>query len=149
MRHKYTKELLEEAVLHCITWSDVCRYFNVAPATGSASHLRRRADFFGIDYSHFKGQAWSKGDKRPPKRKIEDYLSGKYSIKSQDLKLRLIRQGYKKHECESCGLTEWMSNPIPIELDHIDGNNKNNQIDNLRILCPNCHALTITYCRKK
>jgi 5-methylcytosine-specific restriction endonuclease McrA len=49
------------------------------------------------------------------------------------------------HKCESCGLSEWLEQKIPLELDHIDGNSDNNVEDNLRLLCPNCHALTETY----
>ena len=49
------------------------------------------------------------------------------------------------HQCEVCGLSEWMKQPIPIELDHIDGDADNNSADNLRLICPNCHAQTPTY----
>lgn len=49
------------------------------------------------------------------------------------------------HKCESCGLTEWKSQPIPLELEHIDGDNKNNTKENLQLLCCNCHALTPTW----
>lgn len=45
----------------------------------------------------------------------------------------------RSHKCECCGLTEWLGSPITLELDHIDGNNRNNVKDNLRLLCPNCH----------
>jgi hypothetical protein len=55
----------------------------------------------------------------------------------------------KEERCEDCELSEWMGTKIPLELHHIDGNNENNNLDNLEILCPNCHALTDTYCRKK
>lgn len=47
--------------------------------------------------------------------------------------------------CEDCGNCDWMSKPIPLELEHIDGNNRNNQKDNLKLLCPNCHAFTEFY----
>lgn len=49
------------------------------------------------------------------------------------------------HKCWNCNLTEWMTNPIPLELEHIDGNSGNNIPENLKMLCPNCHALTPTY----
>lgn len=49
------------------------------------------------------------------------------------------------HICEDCGLTEWKSQPIPLELEHSDGNNKNNTRENLKLLCCNCHALTPTW----
>ena len=92
-----------------------------------------------------KGQAWNKGRVIGPKRPIEEYLVfGKY-CQSNNLKKRLLNEGLKEHKCEMCGITEWNGQPTPIELDHIDGNRYNNTIENLRILCPNCHAQTDTY----
>lgn len=49
------------------------------------------------------------------------------------------------HQCEQCGLAEWQGQPIPLDLDHIDGNADNSSEENLRLICPNCHALTETY----
>jgi HNH endonuclease. len=49
------------------------------------------------------------------------------------------------HRCEVCGITEWMGRPAPLELDHCDGNSLNNHLDNVRLICPNCHAQTATY----
>lgn len=70
-------------------------------------------------------------------------------ITSHKLKLKLIRDGLKEHKCEICGITEWNGIKAPIELDHIDGNHMNNLLENLRIICPNCHALTPTNSGKK
>ena len=52
------------------------------------------------------------------------------------------------HECWGCGISEWQGEKLHLEMDHIDGNNKNNDIDNIRILCPNCHTQTETFCGK-
>jgi hypothetical protein len=56
-----------------------------------------------------------------------------------------VEEGLKDHRCEACDLTRWRGRPIPLELDHIDGDRTNNELQNLRLLCPNCHALTPTY----
>lgn len=66
-------------------------------------------------------------------------------ISSHKLKERLIEDGIKERRCENCGLTEWMGKIIPLELHHKDGNHSNNDLDNLQLLCPNCHAQTDTY----
>ena len=65
-------------------------------------------------------------------------LNGKGSHK----KVLIIERGYK---CESCNLSDWLHDPIPLELEHRDGDNKNNEKDNLLLLCPNCHAKTEFY----
>lgn len=90
-----------------------------------------------------KGQA-----KKPSKQAVsmESIFDGSHkTYQSHKLKKRLIREGYKKAECESCGLAEWFGQPIPLELHHVDGNRVNNALANLSLLCPNCHALTANY----
>lgn len=96
---------------------------------------------FGIDY---KGNQGDRGSQSPSYIPASGYFSGEKTIKSHALKLKLIRDGIKEHKCEICNLEDWMGQPIPIELDHIDGDHYNNSLDNLRILCPNCHAQTPT-----
>lgn len=66
-----------------------------------------------------------------------------------DLKNKLIKKGLKEAKCENCGITHWLGNPTPLELHHIDGNTKNNDLENIKILCPNCHTLTDNYRGKK
>lgn len=58
---------------------------------------------------------------------------------------RLEKAGIKEHICEICGRSEWMGNPIPLELHHKNGNSKDNRLENLQALCPDCHSLTYNY----
>ena len=83
--------------------------------------------------------------KLPPRRVLDDYLSNRFSIQSARLKERLFTEGVLTKKCGVCGLTEWNKQPIPLELDHINGNHMDNTLTNLRVICPNCHAQTNTY----
>ncbi len=77
---------------------------------------------------------------------IKEILEGKHpQYQSNKLRIRLIREGYKEHKCEICNNSTWNDMPISLELNHIDGNRHNHLLDNLEIICPNCHAQTETY----
>ena len=67
---------------------------------------------------------------------------------THETKLRLIKLGIFVNKCSTCNITDWNNQPLSLHLDHIDGNPRNNQISNLRLLCPNCHSQTDTYCGK-
>lgn len=76
-------------------------------------------------------------------QKIKDWLNGKHTPSCSAIR-RYLKE-LKEYKCEICNLSVWNNLPIPLEVDHKDGNHKNNQLDNLRLLCPNCHAQTPTY----
>jgi len=117
----------------------------VSPFGGNYDVLRKAIKHFDLDTSHFHGHAWNKGKKLGPKQPIEYYLNNKIPIQSYKLKNRLLKEGIFDHQCMNCKNAVWLNQPIPLELDHINGNNQDNRIKNLRMLCPNCHALTPTY----
>lgn len=80
---------------------------------------------------------------------LESILNGEHpDYQTFKLHNRLLSEGIKEHRCECCGNTEWNGKPIPLQLDHIDGDSHNHVLSNLRMLCPNCHAQTDTYCGK-
>jgi len=80
-----------------------------------------------------------------PTKSLKELLAKKTHWQSNKLRQRLLQDGVKSKLCESCKLFVWNDQPIPLELDHIDGDKTNNELNNLRMLCPNCHAQTDHY----
>lgn len=146
---KYSDKQLKEAVTKAASMRQVLQILDVAPYGGNYDVLRKAIRHFNLDTSHFVGQAWNKGKILPPKQPIEKYLSNSLPLQSHKLRNRLLREGILEHRCANCRNTRWLDQPIPLELDHINGNNKDNRLKNLRLLCPNCHAQTPTYRSKK
>lgn len=108
----------------------------------------RKAKKLGI----YKPNQSGKGMKEDYIRKntilLEDILAGKYpQYQTYKLKIRLIKEGIFEDKCQLCGWNKKLkgSEFTPCELDHIDGNPENHKLENLRILCPNCHSLTKPY----
>ena len=95
----------------------------------------------GIEYSGNMNRSNMKHyESRKP---IEEYLRGNAS--NSNKRIRLIEEGLKESKCEVCGLSEWMGRPIPLELHHKDFDHYNNNLENLQILCSNCHMQAHNY----
>lgn len=146
--YKTTNEEFKKAVEESQTYSDVMRKLNLVGGGDVRRSVQRRVAKLELDDSHLLQQKWRKG--LPSKHKNREVPLDKLFVKgvkrdSHNLKLRLIREGLLERECSSCGLIQWMEQPIPLSLDHIDGDHLNNLMENLRVLCENCHALTPTW----
>ena len=117
----------------------------VKQAGGNYAIFHKAIRHFELDTSHFTGMNLQ-GRKLPLRRRpMKDYLVLDSAIQSNRLRRYLVQHGVFKPACANCKRTTWLKQPMPLELDHIDGNPRNNQLANLRLLCPNCHALTPTY----
>ena len=147
MSQKRTKEEFEEAAKQSHSIAGMCRKLDLKPCGGNYRLMYNAIEKFALDTSHFTGQGWNTGLKFKPfeAKPIEEILIANSSYQSFKLKRRLLDEGLKEYKCELCGLYEWQDNPIPLELHHINGNNRDNRLDNLKLLCPNCHALTDSY----
>lgn len=81
---------------------------------------------------------------------LNEILEGKYpGYPTAHLSKRLVKEGLKEYKCEKCQIDTWNGEPISLELDHIDGCSTNHILNNLKLLCPNCHSQTPTYRSKK
>jgi|APCry1669188910_1035180.scaffolds.fasta_scaffold23093_1 5-methylcytosine-specific restriction endonuclease McrA len=146
-KYMYTKEMLEIVVQESWSKAECLRRLNLRPAGGNYKILDRKLKEFGFNMDHFTGQGYRKGCLIPVVREktLMECLVENSKYQSYKLKIRLIQEGLKKHQCECCLQTTWKDVPIPLELDHINGNSSDNRLENLQIICPNCHALTSNY----
>lgn len=141
--YRYSLEELIEAVETSRSIRDSLSKLGLSPAGGNYTTLNNHIKNLNLDTSHFTSQAWNKG-KTFTKKPLAYYFTGG-KIASHTLRLRLIAEGVKEAKCESCLLTEWQGQLMPLELDHINGYHDDNRLENLRILCPNCHYQTPTH----
>lgn len=145
-RYEIRDEQYRQAVTQSLSFAGALRLLGVVPEGGNYRVLHRAIKRLGLDTSHFAGQSWAKGTRASQRgRPLGDFLSNTYPIQSDRLRRRLISEGIFERRCSGCRLDSWTDQPIPLELDHIDGNHQNNALENLRLLCPNCHALTPTF----
>ena len=145
-KRKYTDTQLIEAVKTSQSIRAVLQKIGLTPAGGNYESIKKRIAELSIDTSHFLGQGILKGKSHAYNtRPLGEVLIHKKLENTWRLKKRLLAEGVKKHRCENCNRTKWLDSPIPLELHHIDGDRTNNTLQNIELLCPNCHSLTDNY----
>lgn len=109
--------------------------------------LNKNLKLLGIEYA---GNPNRKGISHyEAKTPAMDYINSNKFIPASRLRRKLIEDGVKENKCERCGTSEWMGEPIPLELHHINGNHYDNRLENLQILCSNCHMQVHGYSNNK
>lgn len=144
----WTDQELVEAIKTSASYRKVLIKLNLIPAGGNYEQIKARARTMHINTEHFTGRIWNKGLRYELKNKIpvEELLVINSQVQSYKLKKRLFNTGMKKQRCELCGWHKRAPDGrIPLELDHINGDRYDNRLENLRILCPNCHSLQPTH----
>jgi hypothetical protein len=148
-KRSWNEDQLIEAVKSCKSYRAVLIQIGLIPAGGNYQHVVRITNELKLDTSHFTGKGWNQGwgfDPRIPQVPLEKLLINGSTVQSFGLKKRLFNAGLKKPMCELCGWAEKsLDGRIPVELDHINGVHGDNRLENLRILCPNCHSLQSTH----
>lgn len=137
-----------EAVKACKSVSAVIKQLGFKPAGSTNRWVREKIVELNLDISHFLGQGWllNKSHNFVPKKDINNNPNPYSRNGQRHFKKRLLEDGTLKNECYICKMgPTWLGKPITLQMDHINGNRYDNSIENLRILCPNCHAQTETY----
>jgi hypothetical protein len=143
---------LAAAVPKARSIAGVLRELGLRPGGWTYIVIQQRIEELRLDISHFTGKGWTRGLKDPTPRRYrplsEILVANSDYLSTNSLRRRLLKEGLKQPVCEICGGTEWNGRPMPLQLDHANGDRTDNRLVNLRIVCPNCHAQTDTWCGK-
>ena len=147
-KRSWSEAQLKNAVKNSKSYRNVIKLLGLVPTGGNYDQVKKYIKQYNLSITHFTGKLWSKGLKLPfrPTTDLKEILVKESTFQSFQLKKRLFSAKLKKPKCEECGWAKMsIDGRVPLELDHINGNRHDNRLENLRILCPNCHSLQTTH----
>ncbi len=167
-----TRERVADLLGNGLTRAEIARRLGVSKATVSYharrlgavidSRCARRYDWTAVqeyyDLGHsvrdciarfgFSSETWSSAvargavKARPAKMHAEQFFAAGAQRSRAHLKARLLAEGFKEPRCEICGISDWRGQPMSLALHHLNGDRDDNRVENLELLCPNCHSQT-------
>ena len=146
-RRGWSDEQLRAAVAASASMAGTLRALGLVPIGGNYRTARLAILRLGLDTPHWTGRGWRRGDPRPVIKcvPLERVLTRDSTYNRQSLKHRLLSAGLLAYRCAECGIREWRGRPLALDLDHVNGGGTDNRLENVRLLCPNCHSQTPTY----
>ena len=147
-KRSWTNKQLGAAVKECFSYRKVLSKLGLCEAGGNYTQIKKYIAECGFNTKHFKGKGWNAGLKGgyKPRASLKIILVKGSNFQSFKLKRRLLKEKLKPQCCEECGWKKISGDGrIPLELHHINGDGKDNRLENLKILCPNCHSLKLNH----
>jgi len=150
LKKRKTDEEFIQVVKDSFSIREVLEKLELCGTGGNYTSFHNRIERLGISTSHFRERYLFTAETRPqvPTKKLDEILTENSNYQSYKLGKRLVSEGKFIPECFICKITDWQDKPLSLHLDHINGVRTDNRIDNLRLLCPNCHSQTPTYAGK-
>lgn len=147
-KRRWTTKQLKDAVESSFSYRQVLYKLGLREAGGNYEQLKQYIAEISLNIKHFKGRGWNAGmiGIGKPRRPLEKILVNGSNFQSFKLKKRLFTAKLKFPKCEECNWAQKTPDGyLPLELDHINGDRHDNRLENLRVLCPNCHSLKPTH----
>lgn len=143
------EKLVLKILPECNSLNHICNRLGLRSVEGYYQKIKKIIEKNNADTSHFGTIKRCKGD-TINEIPDDEYFKDNVQRAGTALLKRLLGHGYKERKCENpnCGLSEWNNQPIPLEVHHINGKHDDNRLENLQLLCRNCHAQTDSFCKK-